>query len=127
MTKIESTDKLIFVNIKNSYEAMTNRDTSNPYFRKDIKECTRIFWNIPDDKATAATHILGCYKGIVMEVIQISSFYTSENDYPGRKIFEGEEKKDSKYIGMDIHNIFSTLANFRIKYYNLWDLYALVP
>lgn len=54
-----------------------------------------------------------------MEVIQITSYSTSENDFPGRKIFEGEEIKDSLYIGMDIHNLFSTLANFRIKYYSL--------
>ena len=119
MTKIESTDKLIFVNIKNSYEAMINNDISNRYYRENIKECTRKYWNIPNDKADAATHILGCYKGIVMEVIQITSYSTSENDFPGRKVFEGEEIEDSLYIGMDIHNLFSTLANFRIKYYNL--------
>ena len=119
MTKIENTDKLIFVNIKNSYEAMINNDISNRYYRENIKECTRKYWNIPNDKTDAATHILGCYKGIVMEVIQITSYSTSENDFPGRKIFEGEEIKDSLYIGMDIHNLFSTLANFRIKYYNL--------
>ena len=41
MTKIESTDKLIFVNIKNSYEAMINNDISNRYYRENIKECTR--------------------------------------------------------------------------------------
>ena len=93
MTKIESTDKLIFVNIKNSYEAMINNDISNRYYRENIKECTRKYWNIPNDKADAATHILGCYKGIVMEVIQITSYSTSENDFPGRKIFEGEEIK----------------------------------
>lgn len=54
-----------------------------------------------------------------MEVIQITSYSTAENDFQGSKIFEGEEKKDSRYIGMDIHNLFSTLANFRIRYYNL--------
>ncbi len=58
-------------------------------------------------------------KGIFMEVIQITSYSTAENDFQGSKIFEGEEKKDSRYIGMDIHNLFSTLANFRIRYYNL--------
>lgn len=107
MTKIESTDKLIFVNIKNSYEAMINNDISNRYYRENIKECTRKYWNIPNVKADAATHILGCYKGIVMEVIQITSYSISENDFPGRKIFEGEEIKDSKYIGMD-----DTVQNF---------------
>ena len=28
------TDKLVFVNIKNSYEAMQRNDTSNHFFRK---------------------------------------------------------------------------------------------
>ena len=119
MTKIENTDKLIFENFKNSYKATINNDISNHYICENITECIRKYWNIPNDKADAATHILGCYKGIVMEVIQITSYSTSENDFPGRKIFEGEEIKDSLYIRMDIHNLFSTLANFRIKYYNL--------
>lgn len=32
-------------------------------------------------------------KGIFMEVIQITSYSTAENDFQGSKIFEGEEKK----------------------------------
>ena len=31
-----STDKLIFVNIKNSYEAMINDDRNNPLFRSSL-------------------------------------------------------------------------------------------
>lgn len=119
MNEINNNDKLIFVNIKNSYEAMINNDKSNPFYRENIKECTRKYWTIADSKADKATHILGCYKGIVKEVIKISSVETSQKDYPGRKIFEGKELPNSKYIGMDIRNLFDTLANFRIKYYNL--------
>ncbi|MCM1108180.1 MAG: hypothetical protein NC388_03865 [Clostridium sp.] len=116
---IGTTDRLIFVNIKDSYEAMINHDMTNFYYRDTLKECTRKFWNISDAKAHAATHILGCYKGIVKEVIKISSYIIDNDCYPGRKIFEGEEINNSKYIGMDIRDIFDSLANFRVKYYNL--------
>lgn len=119
MAKINHTDKLIFVNIKKSYEAMINQDMASPYYRNSLKECTRKFWPIKDEKANAASHLLGCYKGIVKEVIKISSSFTSEDEYPGRKVFEGEELEGSPYLGMNIRDIFDSLANFRIKYYNL--------
>lgn len=118
-TIINASDKLIFVNIKQSYEAMINHDTASPYYRDSLKECTRKFWPVKDETANAASHILGCYKGIVKEVIKISSSYTSEDEYPGRTVFEGEVLEDSPYLGMDIRDIFDTLAYFRIKYYNL--------
>ena len=114
MIKIDNSHRLIFVNIKNSYKAMINDDRSSLYYRENLKECTRKYWKISNKKAEAATHILGCYKGIVKEVIKISSF----NEHLGRKIFEGDDLKNSKYIGIDIRDIFSTLVNFRIKYYN---------
>ena len=117
MIEIKTTERLIFVNIKNSYEAMINNDKSSPYYRENIKECTRKYWHIAETKAKAATHILGCYKEIVKEVIKITSF-TYSDDYLGRKIFEGEELRESEYLGMDIHNIFGKLSNFRVKYYN---------
>ncbi len=98
---------------------MISNDTASKYYRDSLKECTRKYWPVRDDKANAASHILGCYNGIVKEVIKISSFFTSEDEYPGRKVFEGEELKDSQYIGMDLHEIFDTLANFRMKYYNI--------
>lgn len=119
MAEINHTDKLIFVNIKKSYEAMINHDTESPFYRDSLKECTRKFWPVKDEKANVASHILGCYKGIVKEVIKISSSFTSEEKYPGRKVFEGEELEDSPYLGMNIRDIFDTLANFRIKYYNM--------
>ncbi len=119
MVKLDNSHRLIFVNIKNSYEAMINNDRSSLYYRENLKECTRKYWDIKEDKALAATHILGCYKGIVKEVFKITSFFTSKDEYPGRIVFEGEELKESYYIGMDIREIFDTLANFRIKYYNL--------
>ena len=55
-------DKLIFVNIKNSYEALQRNDTSNPLYRDSLYECTVKYWRIAEEKATSATHILGCYK-----------------------------------------------------------------
>ena len=119
MNEINNNDKLIFVNIKNSYEAMINNDKSTPFYRENIKEYTRKYRTIADSKADKATHILGCYKGIVKEVIKISHVLISDDNYPGRKVFEGEELKNSQYLGMNIRNIFDNLANFRVKYYNL--------
>ncbi|NPD81174.1 hypothetical protein HPS57_04195 [Prevotella sp. PINT] len=116
--RIDPADKLIFVNIKQSYEAMLSKDTTHPLYRETIKECTRKYWPISDDKADAATHILGCYNGFVKEVIEISSYTIDKDNYPGRKVFEGREIKDSKYMGLDIRELFDNLANFRVRYYN---------
>lgn len=116
---IEAQDKLIFVNIKHSYEAMINHDTASEYYRKSLKECTRKYWKVRKEAADSATHILGCYQGIVKEVIKMTSYHISEDKYPGRKIFEGEVQRHSPYIGMDIRELFGNLANFIVKYYNL--------
>lgn len=114
-----SVDKLIFVNIKNSYEAMLNDDRTNPLFRTSLYECTRKYWPIMEEKAKVATHILGCYKGNVIEVINIHNCYTEPiGEYAGRKVFEGSEEPDSLYMNMDLHEIFDSLAYFRIKYWN---------
>ena len=114
------TDKLIFVNIKNSYEAMLNNDRKNPLFRETLYDCTRMYWLVAEAKAEAATHILGCYHGKVIEVIRIKGFHDeSAGEFAGRKVFEGLEQPNSRYMGVDLHEIFDTLANFRVKYYNL--------
>ncbi len=114
------TDKIIFVNIKNSYEALLSNDRSNPLFRVNLYECTRKYWQIAVEKANIATHILGCYHGKVIEVIRIREFHVEPSgEFAGRKVFEGIEQPDSPYMGMDLHEIFDTLANFRVKYYNL--------
>jgi len=113
-------DKLIFVNIKNSYEAMLNNDRNNPLFRDSLYDCTRKYWRIADEKANAATHILGCYTGRVIEVIRIENFYVEPSGWlAGRKVFEGKEQPDSQYMNMDLHEIFDTLANFNTKYWNI--------
>lgn len=115
-----SADKVIFVNIKNSYEAMLNNDYNNPLFRTNLYDCTRKYWYIREDKAKLATHILGCYKGEVIEVIRIHNFYTeSSGEFAGRKVFEGMEQPDSPYMNMDLHNLFDSLVNFRTKYWNI--------
>ena len=115
-----SSDKLIFVNIKNSYEAMMNDDRNNPLFRSSLYDCTRKYWPIKKEKFDVATHILGCYKGKVIEVIDIRNRYEEPNgEYAGRKVFEGNEQLDSPYMGMDLHEIFDSLANFRVKYWNI--------
>ena len=61
MEKFSSSDKLIFVNINKSFEAMKSNDTASPHYRKSLKECTVKYWAVKDEKAFAATHILGCY------------------------------------------------------------------
>jgi hypothetical protein len=63
MLPYNQNDKLIFVNIKNSYEAMVRNDVNHPLYRKKLYDCTVKFGAITEDKALSATHILGCYKG----------------------------------------------------------------
>ena len=120
MFPIKNSDKLIFVNIKNSYEAMMKNDKNHELFRENLYECTRKYWRIADEKAYNATQILGCYKGKVVEVIQIDKVSKVQNGIlMGRKIFEGKEIPDSIYMNLDLHDIFATLANFNVKYWNL--------
>ena len=120
MDKFNSSDKLIFVNINKSFDAMKSNDTSSPHYRVNLKECTVKYWAVKDEKAFAATHILGCNKGKVIEVVKISNVrLASPHEYPGRKIFEGSEEKESPYIGLDLHEVFNSLANFHTKYWNL--------
>ena len=116
----KSSEKLIFVNIKNSYEAMQRNDRKHPLYRSSLYDCTRKYWPIKEENFDVATHILGCYKGKVIEVIYINNRYTEPSgEYAGRKVFEGVEQPDSPYMGMDLHEIFDTLANFRVKYWNI--------
>lgn len=120
MENFSSSDKLIFVNINKSLEAMRSNDTASPYYRESLKECTVKYWAVKDEKAFAATHILGCYHGKVIEVIKIANVrLASTDEYLGRKVFEGSEEKESPYIGLDLHEVFGNLANFHTKYWNL--------
>lgn len=117
---INKNDKLIFVNIKNSYEAMLNNDHNNPLYRSSLYDCTRKYWPVAYEKANVATHILGCYKGKVIEVIHIESFFVvTYGEFAGRKVFVGTEQPESPYVNMNLHEIFDTLANFRMKYWNI--------
>ena len=50
MSPIKNSDKLIFVNIKNSYEAMMKNDKNHVLFRENLYECTRKYWRIADEK-----------------------------------------------------------------------------
>ena len=120
MFPYNTTDKLIFVNIKNSFEAMRRNETNNPLYRKNLYDCTVKYWRIASEKAFSATHVLGCYKGKVVEVVRINSVRpVTSGEYTGRKVFEGVEQPDSTYVGLDLHEVFDTLANFNTKYWNL--------
>lgn len=116
----KSSDKLIFVNVKESYEAMLHDNRMHPLFRNSLYDCTRKYWQIKEEKYDIATHILGCYKGKVIEVVHIKNRYIEPSgEFAGRKVFEGTEQPDSPYMGMDLHEIFDSLANFRVKYWNI--------
>ena len=120
MDKFNSSDKLIFVNINKSFEAMKSHNTSSPHYRENLKECTVKYWAVKEEKASAATHVLGCYQGKVIEVVKITNVKLANlNEYPGRKVFEGSEEKESPYIGLDLHEVFDSIRNFRTKYWNL--------
>ena len=120
MDKFNSSDKLIFVNIKKSFEAMKSNDTSSPHYRENLKECTVKYWAVKEEKASAATHVLGCYQGKVIEVVKITNVRSASTDeYHGRKVFEGFEEEESPYIGLDLHEEFNSLVNFHTKYWNL--------
>ena len=120
MMTIDNTHRIIFVNIKNSYEAWLNNDRSNPLYRPSVYDCTVKYWQINYEKANKATHIIGCYKGIVKEVVKITEQPRIDTEvYPGRMGLSGIEEPDSPYMGLDIRNIFNSIANFRVRYYNL--------
>lgn len=119
MFPINSTDRLIFVNINNSYDAFINNKRTSPYFRESLYDCTVKYWRISEKKAAMATHIIGCYKGKVVEVVKINSFNTIKSEeYFGRKVFEGIEEPNSQYMGFDIRDLYDSLANFIVKYWN---------
>ena len=61
MNKINDSDRIIFVNIKKSYEAFLNHDTKNQLYRPSVYDCTVKYWHVDDKKAHNATHIIGCY------------------------------------------------------------------
>ncbi|WP_346701173.1 hypothetical protein [Barnesiella sp. An22] len=69
-----------------------------------------------DEKANNATHIIGCYKGIVKEVVKITEQPKIDH---GRTVFTGIEQPNSPYMELDIRTIFNALINFNTKYYNL--------
>ncbi len=99
---------------------MLNNYCTNPLFRTSLYDCTRKYWPIKVEKFDVATHILGCYHGKVIEVINIQNCYTEPNgEYAGRKVFEGVPQPESPYFDMDLHEIFKTLANFSVKYWNI--------
>ncbi|MCR4769900.1 MAG: hypothetical protein K5874_06820 [Bacteroidaceae bacterium] len=120
MKKLSPSDKLIFVNIKNSYEAFKQNNKKNSLYRNSVYDCTRMYWRINEKKASEATHILGCYKGKVIEVIKINDYsIVPSGEYEGRIIFDGIEEVDSHYMNLNLYEVFDTLANFRTKYWNL--------
>ena len=99
---------------------MQRNDRKHPLYRSSLYDCTRMYWPIKEEKFDVATHILGCYKGKVLEVINIKHRHIKPSgEYAGRKVFEGVEEDKSPYIGMDLHEIFDSLRNFRVKYWNI--------
>lgn len=108
---------VLAVNVKRSWEAMIKGERSSEWYRESPYECTRKYWNISDSNASEATLILGCYNGVVVEVIRVRAWHVEPDGvWAGRKVFEGEEMPDSPYMGADGRERFGSLANFRVKY-----------
>ena len=57
MVNIRESDKIIFVNIKNSYEALRNNDRSNPLHRDSVYNCTVKYWRIANEKASISNPV----------------------------------------------------------------------
>ena len=82
--------------------------------------CTRMYWPISEEKYDAATHILGCYKSKVLEVITIKNRYIEPSgEYAGRKVFEELKNLIPHTWEWTLHEIFDSLAKFRVKYWNI--------
>lgn len=62
MVTIRESDKIIFVNIKNSYEALRNNDRSNPLYRDSVYNCTIKYWRIANEKPLLQPIFLGVIK-----------------------------------------------------------------
>ncbi|MBR6285852.1 MAG: hypothetical protein IKR18_02515 [Bacteroidaceae bacterium] len=121
MFPLNESDKLIFVNIKKSYGAILRNDKNDRYHRDSLYDCTVKYWRVAEHKALSATHILGCYKGEVIEVVKIKGTPQVIYNYDNKRrwVFDGTEQLDSEYMHKDIRELFDNLANFNVKYWNL--------
>lgn len=107
--ELQQGDKLLLVNITNSYHKDENT--------RSLMDSTREFWVVSEDKAKKVDYVLGVYNGIVMEVCKVKGYKyckCDENGNPMKKervSFEVEEILDSPYLHKKIPAEFQHVQN----------------
>lgn len=90
-------DRIICVNISSTYD---NNERADNYDR------ARRYWRVSPTRASKANLVLATVHGIVKAVFKPHRwFLTDSTKYPGTYEFDGEEVKDSPYIGKCVWNI----------------------
>lgn len=94
------TDKVVLLNISRCYNA--DNDEEDIYKRPSIYEMTRKYWKLDKSHAEQADYAFGVANGEVKVVYNNLKWgYVEYNGYL-RCMFEGEEVKDSPYLGLKI-------------------------
>lgn len=100
------TDKVLLLNISRCYNADEKKDPT--YIRPDVYEMTRKFWRADKDHVQEADYIFGVANGIVVGVFTNAKWSYMEFRGYQRVGFEGDEMKDSPYLGLDFIPYLST-------------------
>lgn len=96
--KIDTRDKLIVVNLSNTYKGTRNERI---YRRDSMYEKARKYWKLNIHKAQNADYVLAVYKGVVRAVFKPTKWeeITDASLFKGKRcMFEGYEVKDSQYL-----------------------------
>lgn len=108
-------DKVLCVKIDNT---LNNKDVKHLERRENIYECTRKYWHVNKERAEKADYVMGIANGIVQVVyIPRKWILTANPRFAGRYEFEGEEVKDSSYIGMNVAQLVK--GQSPIRYFNM--------
>ena len=96
--KIDTRDKLIVVNLSNTYKGTRNERI---YRRDSMYEKARKYWKLNIHKAQNADYVLAVYKGVVRAVFKPTKWeeITDASLFKGKRcMFEGYEVGDSQYL-----------------------------
>lgn len=108
--EIDPNDKIICVNISSSFDKKE---------RADNYDRARHYWKVSPKRANKANLVLATAHGIVIAVFKPFKWYqTNSIKYPGRYEFDGEEVKDSPYLGKCVWNVVNK-HTVSIAYINL--------
>ena len=95
--EIDPSDKIVCVNISSTYD---NGERADNYDR------ARHYWKVSLPRASKANLVLATVHGIVKAVFKPHRWYlTDSTKYPGTYEFDGEEVKDSPYLGKCVWNV----------------------